>query len=166
MGYNNYGQSAINDKKSNVEKPEKITYFKNENIQQIFTTAVGSTTFLKIKDSIYGCGSNSNGQLGIGNNTTEIYEPTKIPNLPSTIKAMYGADKYSVALTNDGNVFSTKGGNYGGNGHGINPKNDNHFHIIAALNQKKIMNVSVGEEHSLFLSDNGNVFAVGRNKEG
>eukprot|EP01084_Bolivina_argentea_P002388 4402_1 len=36
MGYNYYGQSAINDEKYEVEEPEKITYFKNENIQQIF----------------------------------------------------------------------------------------------------------------------------------
>eukprot|EP01084_Bolivina_argentea_P034081 63056_1 len=60
MGVNNFGQSAINDKRYYVETPEKITYFKNENIQQIFSSVAGLTTFLKIKDSIYGCGSNSN----------------------------------------------------------------------------------------------------------
>eukprot|EP01084_Bolivina_argentea_P117940 209355_1 len=117
-------------KENMYKNQKKITYFQNENIQQIFTTVVAETTFLKIKDSIYGCGKNSNGQLGIGNNTTQIYEPTAIPNLPSNIKVMYASLDYSVALTDDGNVFSTKGGSYGGNGHGINPKNDNHFHII------------------------------------
>eukprot|EP01084_Bolivina_argentea_P101069 181264_1 len=131
MGYNNHGQSAINGKKECVEKPEKITYFKNENIEQIFSSVAVKTTFMKIKDSIYVCGCNDEGQLGIGNQTKKIYYLTAIPNLPSNIKAMYGASYYSVALTIDGNVLSTKGGSYGGNGHGINPYNDNHFHIIA-----------------------------------
>eukprot|EP01084_Bolivina_argentea_P010010 18669_1 len=67
MGYNGYGESAMPDKKVYVEKPEKITYFKNENIQQIFGSVVQCTTFMKIKDSIYGCGRNNKGQLGIGN---------------------------------------------------------------------------------------------------
>eukprot|EP01084_Bolivina_argentea_P215833 366520_1 len=37
MGWNWYGQGVLNDdKKDYVQKPEKITHFKNENIQQIF----------------------------------------------------------------------------------------------------------------------------------
>eukprot|EP01084_Bolivina_argentea_P077889 141339_1 len=172
MGSNEHGQCAINNKKENVKKPEKILFFKNNNIkiQQIFTTGPGYSVFFKtMSNAIYGCGVNGTHQLGIGNSINKkICEPIFIESLGTNIRKICGAFLYSLALTNNGTVLSTTGGEYGGNGHNNGDKNNKSFTIIKSLcnSNINIIDISVGSDHSLFLSNAGKVFSVGYNKYG
>lgn len=68
-------------------------------------------------DEIFGWGRNDEGQLGCGFITEKINEPMKIIELCNkNIKQIEGADNYSAALSNYGEVYvagSLEGGKLG-----------------------------------------------------
>lgn len=70
---------------------------------------------------VWGCGKGSYGRLGLGdsNNQPSLkelkFEP---PELLKRITSSKGSDGHTLALTNDGHVFSWGDGDYGKLGHG------------------------------------------------
>eukprot|EP01083_Nonionella_stella_P267837 905024_1 len=146
-----------------------ITCFKENNlkISQVFVNNMGDAPLWKTANgSIYtSCKSNSRGRVGVevdSNKTTN-----KIPFLSQlSIKKMVSGDGCSIAICNDGSVYSTGHGLIGGgdNGLGEEGKRNESWQRIEGL--KDIIDCDFGWGFIIFLSSSGQVFSAGLNDQG
>jgi alpha-tubulin suppressor-like RCC1 family protein len=112
-GYNNYGQLGIgnNNKQNTLQQVKGLNgngYITD--IKQI-STGVNYSLFLKNDGTVFSCGDNYYGQLGIGNS---IRQNTlqQVQNANNIIQ-IFAAYDHSLFLKNDGTVWSC-GNNYHG----------------------------------------------------
>eukprot|EP01083_Nonionella_stella_P197560 726245_1 len=96
-----------------------ITYFKQNNIKisQVFVSNEGDAPFWKADGSIYtSCNSNYYGRVGVEVDENKLIN--KIPFLSQlSIRKMVSGVSCSIAICNDGSVYST---GYGYTKHGEN----------------------------------------------
>lgn len=71
------------------------------------------TLFLTKNKSIYATGSNTHGELGIGNNDAFAYLPAKISKIKKENIVSIHASNYSAALTEKGDLFIWGTGTFG-----------------------------------------------------
>ncbi|NBT90017.1 MAG: DUF5011 domain-containing protein [Verrucomicrobia bacterium] len=114
---------------------------------------------------LYAWGDNISGQIGVNTNRTVIRAPTLVSNLGSvTVKAIGAGAEHSLALGADGRVWSWGRPNGGALGYaGINPVRVPQ--PVTALT-KKVVQIAAGDRHSLFLTEDGEVYASGINSAG
>eukprot|EP01083_Nonionella_stella_P085271 236368_1 len=145
-----------------------ITCFEENNlkISQLFVNNNGLAPFWKTNDgSIYtSCNHNTCGCVGVkvdGNKTIH-----KIPFLSQlSIKKMVSGYWRSIAICNDGSVYSTgHGDGKGDNGLGGKGKANESWQRIDGL--KDIIDCVFGNEFVIFLSSSGQVFSAGLNDQG
>jgi alpha-tubulin suppressor-like RCC1 family protein len=111
---------------------------------------------------LYAWGDNISGQVGVNTNRTVIRMPTLVTNLGAvTLKAVRAGAEHSLALDADGKVWSWGRPNGGALGYeGISPVRAPQ--MVTALT-KKIAQIAAGDRHSLFLTEDGEVYASGIN---
>eukprot|EP01084_Bolivina_argentea_P261207 441324_1 len=132
--------------------------------------------FIDINGDVFGCGDNSKGQIGLGQqfngidsqhvmgsgSVTYINKPIKVPEFSKfkAIKVAVG-ERHSLILTSDGTVWSFGGaqaGNYKNGvpwlGHGENYNEHAKYRPqpIKALKHIPIVNISAGENHNCAIS--------------
>ena len=166
-GYNHHCQLGLgNDDK--VDKFVLNEYFikRGLQIENIWMNQVSFTIFQDEKGKVYGCGYQRNNQFGFGPKTRNIIEVELIEGIENIEEICIGIN-HSIVLDKNGAVFATKSyGNhqYGQNGAGydnFSNKTDN-FHRLNCF-KEKIIAISVGSFHSLFVTNNGAVWSCGWN---
>ena len=129
------------------------------NRPNIVAISVGAShsLFLDQDGYVYSCGY-KNDRLGHGNTWDNYYYPTRIDNL-SNIVAISAGSEHSLFLDNLGNVYScgSSGGRLGRGGNNTIPVQIDTTNI----GDSKIVAISAGKDHSLFLDENGNVYSCG-----
>lgn len=114
---------------------------------------------------VFAWGRNNYGQIGIGNNTNQLI-PTKITDLePNYVTMIACGSSHSLALTSDGNLYAWGNNSFGQLGIG------NCTHQTVPIQVKtafKLIATSVtcGMHHTLMLTNNGEIYAFGRNECG
>ena len=150
-GRNDNGQLGIGDT-TVVEKNtlQEITYLTDKNITYIDCGA-NYTFFLGSDGSVYGCGYNSSGQLGLGNNGTK-YTPEKITFFNDNITYLSAGSAHTIFLTSDNHVY---GCGLNGNGQlGVGDKNDRYTPIrIEYFDNINIIDVVCGDLFTMFIED-------------
>ena len=134
---------------------------------RIRTVAVGARRTLACSDEgvAYSFGVGSGGQLGHGDTANEL-TPRVIDALQgvhiSMVAAGYG---HSLALSGAGELYSFGFSWYGALGHG---NTANHFapRLVAALQGVRVSAVAAGQDHSLALSEAGDVYSFGDGSSG
>ncbi len=120
--------------------------------------------FLKSDGTVWACGNNFNGQLGNGTSGFQVNSvPVKINSLKD-IKAIAAGSAHSLFLKNDGTVWGC-----GYDGFGQLASGTNQYAIEQPLRIGTLTNViaiSAGSNHSLFLKNDGTVWACGYNEFG
>lgn len=116
---------------------------------------------------VYTCGDRINGKLGDGHIKHYMtYEPRKINISNSRIVKISAGQSHTLFLDDKGKAYSCGFGPYGelGNGETIAriPKSINYKHIC----KKRIVDISANSFHSLFLCDDGTVYACGSGEYG
>ena len=108
-GQNNYGQLGLGDNTNRKTFTEIIT-----NVDDIKSVYCGGdhTLILKNNGTLWGCGDNSHGQLGLGN-TTNRTTFTQITTNVDNIKSVYCGGYQTLTLENDGTLWSV---GYNGDG--------------------------------------------------
>ncbi|HYE81342.1 MAG TPA: FecR domain-containing protein [Clostridia bacterium] len=141
--------------------------------QQHKPIAAGKYYSLKTKadGSVWAWGENSRGQLG-NNSSTDSSVPVKVHSTNAGdsyltgITAVDAGYEFSVALKNDGTVW-TWGDNYNGQlGDGNYGYNKNKMHSVKVLGLENITAISAGSDYVLALRKDGTVWAWGSNFRG
>ncbi len=110
---------------------------------------------------MYSWGSNSSGQLGLGDYTSRQI-PTKLQNL-ADIQQICCGDYFSMALSTSGTVYCW------GSGESGQSEPDQTTPIVVEtlmIQTKMIRSISAGARHAIAISDTGEVFSWGCGTEG
>ncbi|PKL30786.1 hypothetical protein CVV43_05370, partial [Candidatus Saccharibacteria bacterium HGW-Saccharibacteria-1] len=136
--------------------------------------AVGQshTLALDTDGNVYAWGYNASGQLGLGNNLSQI-EP-KLVNTASYIgvgnevKNIVAGASYSVVLTANGKIYSWGDNNYGQLGNNSTTVSNVPVAAYASgvLNDKMIKSVSAQGYHTVALGTDGQIYSWGYNAYG
>lgn len=158
MGYNNDGElgdTTYNQANSPV------------NIVATNVTAIAAgewhSLFLKRDSSLWAMGWNAFGQLGDGNfNSDGINTPEKI--VATNVTAIAAGWNHSLFLKNDGSLWAMGNDAFGQLG-------DGNFNSTGVNQPEKIVAggvtaIAAGRDHSLFLMNDGSLWAMGDNDQG
>ena len=120
--------------------------------------------------SLYAFGKNSNGQLGVGNKN-ETINPSRVDmsNMPGNAKVaqVSTSAEHTLILTTDGKVYAcglNDTGAFGFRSQGLVTITTPYE--IRIPNNDEVVQVSAGDNYSLILTINGEVYATGWNQEG
>ena len=146
------------------------------------TIAAGGSHTGAIKDGqLYGWGRNNFGQTGLGkttklseNNTSTIQihpdTPTLMSNAPKDLVSLSFNQNYSMAIAQDGQVYSWGDDKFGQLGRGSLGHDSCsrlcRFDIGAIAGINDAVMVSAGYNHNLVLTQDGTVWAMGANGQG
>ena len=118
------------------------------------------SVFLLNDGTVYVCGDNTFGQLGIGNNTNQTFA-VQIPNL-TNVKSICAGTYHTMFLLNDGSVKACGKNTNGQLGDGTILDRNTLVNIIST-NVKKVY---CGSFHTMFLLNDGTVIGCGNNNNG
>ena len=174
-GLNQYGQLGNNttiNSRSPVAVQAAGTPMEGKTIVQIAAGADHSLA-LDSGGALYAWGSNAYGQLGNGTTTnSSVPVAVKIAGTPlagKTIVQIAAGANHNIVLTSDGAVY-TWGWNYHGQLGNNTKTNSNTIVAVQTIGTpiagKKIVKIAAGQGHSLALTDDGMVYAWGRNDTG
>ena len=164
---------------------EEISDLNDKNIINIESGGLHSLA-MSYDGKIYAWGSNIYGQLGLdeqeenfeikNDNKQIIKNPILLKNLQNIkIKIISCGEFHSLALSENGDIFSWGGCSYGQLGHSfidIMPKNDNNKpylptpNIIESIRDIKMIDISCGKYHNISIDNNGNIYSWGNGSYG
>ena len=162
-GWNNCGQLG-REINSDIDSTFKqVTVGNGVKIKAI--AAGGSHTVLLDEDgNVWTAGYNSYGQLGITGDNTSTFKQVTVSN-GVKIKAIAAGGAHTVLLDEDGNVWTAGNNNYGQLG--IAEGNTSTFtQVKNGISGVKITAIAAGEQHTVLLDANGNVWTAGSNYYG
>ena len=141
-------------------------------ITNVSAIAAGAnhTVFLKNDGTVWATGHNGNGELGIGNTTQQnrAVQVTDNTGYISSVAAIAAGTNHTLFLKSDGTVWATGDNGSGELGDGsttYNPRaeqvTDDSTNAITNISA-----ISTGYNHSVFLKNDGTVWATGQNNNG
>jgi alpha-tubulin suppressor-like RCC1 family protein len=160
-GNNLVGQLGLGDSGEENHRSlfTEVTDLSGKNIVAV---AAGEfhTLALTKEGKVYATGNNLVGQLGLGDKTNR-YRFTEVTSLNGkNIIAIAAGYNHSFALAKNGKVYAT-GDNLGGM-LGLGDKTNRYqFTEVTSLSSKNIVAIAAGRYHSLALSKEGKLYAVG-----
>jgi alpha-tubulin suppressor-like RCC1 family protein len=164
-GHNNAGQLGLGDETDRNAFTE-VTSLSDKNIIAISAGYLHSLA-LSNDGKVYAAGRNINGQLGLGDKTdrTTFIEVTDLNG--KNIIAISAGSFNSFTISNNGKVYATGDNEFSNLGLEYGDNTDrNAFVEVADLSGKTITALFAGNGHSLALSNDGKVYAVGQNSFG
>ena len=126
-------------------------------VTQIATNGAYSLAVLS-NGTVKGTGTNSNGQLGLGNNTNQT---SWVLTGLSNITAVAVGDLHSLALNSSGSLFLTGSGSSGRTGF-----NSTNYNVWTNSGLSNVVSMDGGSEFSMAVLSDGTVKATGDNGRG
>ncbi len=143
-----------------------FTFITTKNDAQNFSAGGGHSVFLCADGHVMNCGANVKGQLcvpGGGADGGAHPVPMVISGLTGVI-AVSAGQNYSLFLKSDGTVWGSGDNNY--SQLGVGTFADFYTHPVQITSLSNIVAIEAGWNHSLFLKNDGTVWACGRNTFG
>ena len=164
---NIFGQLCLGNKSKGrrqkiIKLPQHESKPKKTSFSNVLNIACGFYhSFFQMKNKIYGCGHNFNGELGLGNLITSKSTVYCIPNQPANIQLISCGFHHSLFLDCDGKVFSS----------GINSSGclgyENSLNKFAQIPNIPPIKLISGSGYSSYLLDfDGNIWSFGFNDNG
>jgi alpha-tubulin suppressor-like RCC1 family protein len=161
MGWNYYGQLG-NGSLRNTNRPQLIVA---SNVTAI-AAGYAHSLFLENDGSLWAMGWNDWGQLGVGRN---VYTPPlpfrPEPVVASNVTAIAAAIYHSLFLKSDGSLWGMGGDFYGQLGDGRGP-GDWIVYLPEQIVASNVTAIAAAGDHSLFLKNDGSLWATGWNNDG
>jgi len=173
VGNNFHNQIGGNLSSSNLATPKYSSWFiDNRIIVSQIACGQNHTMFLTDDGNIYGFGQNSNYQLGYSNSTANQSTPRHLSWFREggnniTITQIACGAYHTMFLTDDGNVYGVgRNSNYQ-LGYSNSTANQSTPRYLSWFreggNNITISQIDCGYYHTMFLTDDGNVYGVGYN---
>jgi alpha-tubulin suppressor-like RCC1 family protein len=167
-GWNRKGYLGIGSEDESYHKPILNQYLNNEFVIDISCGARHSLV-LTSSGEVYAWGCNELGVIGNGCNSDQLI-PIKVKGFNDERVVMISCGwSYSMALTECGHVYSWGYNGFGQLGIG-NAVHSNQPKFVKVIDDNEcnvfIVKISCGTNHSLLLSNDGYIYAFGRNNYG
>ena len=142
----------------------QVTTNINNDVAQI--ACGGSSTFiLKNDGSLWSCGNNNRGQLGLGDTTDRNVFTQVTTNINNDVKQIVCGNNHTFILKNDGSLWSC-----GGNGSGQLGLNDTTdrttFTQVTTNVNNDVKQIACGSVHTFILKNDGSLWSCGNNGSG
>ena len=159
-GLNDRGQLGLNDT-SNKYTFTKVAINVNNDVKQIACN--GHHTFIIKNDgSVWSCGLNNYGQLGLGDTTDRTTFNKVTTNINNDVEQISCGYNHTFILKNDGSVYSC-----GLNGNGqLGLGDDIHRYTFTQVTNNDIKQIACGNSYTFILKNDGSVWACGGNSSG
>ncbi|HLY74751.1 MAG TPA: RCC1 repeat-containing protein [Planctomycetota bacterium] len=156
-GENLFGELGVGGPvPTSVSTPEKIGFPGGLPVAAV-SSGIRFDLALGVDGSVWGWGSNTNGQLGTPATPTPVYQPTAIPGI-SGVSQISAGNAHALALTSDGRVWAWGDNSSGQLGNGTTVSNPIPQPVPSLTN---VVAVCAGIYHSLALGSDGTVWAWG-----
>ena len=159
-GYNGYGNLGLGDTTNRYTFTQVTT--NADDVKSVYCN--GSHTFiLKNDGTLWGCGQNNYGQLGLGD-TNHRYTFVQVTTNTDNIKEIYCGENYTFILKNDGTLWST---GYNGFGElGLGDTTNRYTFTQVTTNADDVKQIYCGWYHTFILKNDGTLWSCGHNGEG
>ena len=154
-GADDCGQLGFEDMRNRTSFAEITT---NANDVKSVYCGRDHSFILKNDGTLWGCGMNSSGQLGLGN-TNEIHKFTQITTNTDNIKSVYCGEYYTIILKNDGTIWGCGHNQYGQLG--LGDTSYRYTFTKITTNADNVKSVSCGANHTLILKNDGTLWSCG-----
>ena len=137
---------------------------KTATFQEVFKMEAGQYCTFVISESgiVTAVGKGSYGRLGLGDSTNQsIPRKLTISTPVRAVSTSRGSDGHTLALTEDGKVFSWGDGDYGKLGHGNAATQKSPKQIMGHLTDKVVVQISAGYRHSAAVTNEGQLYTWG-----
>ena len=161
-GRNEYGELGSGDATDRTTFTQVTTNINND-VEQI-ACGYQHTFILKNDGSVWSCGYNGNGQLGLGN-TTAYKTFTKVTTNISDVKQITCGMYRTFILKNDGSIWACGRNDYGQLGLGDTNNRNTFTQVTTNINNDIKQIVCVGY-HTFTIKNDGSVWACGYNNAG
>lgn len=144
--------------------PQEISLPNEEEISSI-KIGLSHCIFLSNKGNIYTCGKNDHGELGLGDKVGK--STPQLVNLPNNEKAIsiFASDFVSMAITEQGNLYSWGSNYYGELGLG-NTEDQQTPQLVNLPDNEKVNSISLGIGSVIATTNKNNYYAWGQNSYG
>ena len=159
-GKNNVGQLGLGNITNKTIFTQVTT--NTDDIKQVYCGG-HHTIMLKNDGTLWGCGQNTNGQLGLGD-TTNRTTFTKITTNTNDIKSVYCGNCHTFILKNDGTLWGCGRNLYGQLD--LGDTTDRTTFTEITTNTDGIKSVYCATDHTFILKNDGTLWSCGRNAEG
>ena len=167
-GYNGDGQLG-NGNSTSINTYERVKINENgDYLENVVAIAAGmaSSYAIAADGTVWGWGSNSNGELGV-NHTNTVFYPQKMINVTGIID-IKSKERHLAMLSADGSVWSVGYNNCGQLGTG---DTSNRTIPVQMKNEdgtilSEIKEIAVGDDYTLLLKNDNTVWGVGYNSYG
>jgi alpha-tubulin suppressor-like RCC1 family protein len=176
-GRGDWGRKGLGEdnNKNDEINPIKLTFF--DTIGKIRYVYAGDKTSFCVTEGgdLYCCGYNTEGQLGLGTSISLGYSyiehEWKLNTEISDIKQIVNYGTVTTFLTNNGNVYScTYIASWHLGDHGLGEPEEHMSTMVSTPKQVnidgKIIQLARGNQHTLFLTETGQVYSCGQNRYG
>ena len=166
-GYNYYGQLGLGTSGYGANSTfTKVNKNINNDVKQI-ACGYDHTFILKNDGSIWACGKNDKGQLGLGASDNSDHTTfTKVAtNINNDVKQIACGDMHTFILKNDGSVWACGSNSYGGLGLG-NTLDKHTFTKVTTNINNDVKEIVCEYERTFILKNDGSVWACGDNTTG
>ena len=154
-GYNYYGQLGLGDT-TQRNSFTQVTANINYDVRQV--ACGGEFTFILKKDgSLWSCGRNNYGQLGVGDNTNR----STFTHVTNDVKQVACGYRHVFIIKNDNTLWACGYNNYGQLGTGTTTNINAFIHVNNDVKQ-----VDCGMYHTFILKNDGSVWSCGYNMYG
>jgi hypothetical protein len=160
-GFNEFGELGVGDQKGFL-KPSLIKKLDEEKIVEI-SCGSGHSVVLDSNGKVYAWGHNGRGQIGARKNSLHENEPTKVEGFGGEkVMSISCGDKHTIALTENGRVFSWGDNDFGQLGASVPNKSNSPIEVLfSKKDQFSIRKISSGSYHNLALSNKGSIYVFG-----
>ena len=162
-GRNNYGQLGLNDTDNKTTFTQVTTNINND-VSQI---ACGQyhTFVLKNDGSIWSCGANGNGTLGLGDTTDRTTFTQVTTNINNDVKQIACNSYHTFILKNDGSLWSCGNNDYGQLGLNDTDNKTTFTQVTTNINND-VSQIACGNYYTFILKTDGSVWSCGANSDG
>ncbi|XP_018567016.1 probable E3 ubiquitin-protein ligase HERC1 [Anoplophora glabripennis] len=113
------------------------------------------------------CGKGSYGRLGLGESSNQsLPKPILLDSIVKKLSSSKGSDGHTLALTEDGMVYSWGDGDYGKLGHGNCATHKQPERITGPFLGKNIKYINAGYRHSAAITEDGLLYTWGEGDHG